>query len=76
MAKLTISLDDNLLRRARERGAERGTSVNAVLRGYLVTWTGRGLVRTRAVAALVEQSERATSTRRTRHWTRDDLHER
>ncbi|MEE2768654.1 MAG: hypothetical protein VX833_05520 [Actinomycetota bacterium] len=41
MANLTLALDDDLLRRARVRAAEQGTSVNAVVRdllgGYAVT---------------------------------------
>jgi predicted nucleic acid-binding protein len=41
MANLTISIDDELLHRARVRAAERGTSVNAVLRAYLTEWIGK-----------------------------------
>ena len=41
MTNLTLALDDDLLRRARVRAAEQGTSVNAVVRdllsGYAVT---------------------------------------
>ena len=32
MANLTLAIDDDLLRRARVRAAEQGTSVNAVVR--------------------------------------------
>jgi plasmid stability protein len=76
MANLTISIDDDLLRRARIRAAERGTSVNAVLRLYLTEWIGKRSARARSVAALVEQSRRAVSARQGRRWTREELHER
>ena len=69
MANLTISIDDDLLRRARIRAAERGTSVNAVLRLYLTEWIGRRSARSRSVAALVEQSRRAVSARRGHRWS-------
>ena len=38
MANLTIAVDDDVLRRARVRAAEQGTSVNAVLREELVRY--------------------------------------
>jgi len=76
MAKLTISVDDELLRRARVRAAKLGTSVNAVLRDYMRTWAGEGDERARAGASLLKRSGRARSARRGRTWTRDELHER
>ena len=35
MANLTLAIDDDLLRRARVRAADQGTSVNAVVRDLL-----------------------------------------
>jgi plasmid stability protein len=76
MANLTIAVDDGLLRRARVRAAERGTSVNAVLREHLAGWVGSGEERARAVASLLERSKKARSRRGSARWTRDELHER
>ena len=76
MANLTIRVDDRLLRKARVRAAELGTSVSAVLREYLSAWIGGVDSQQRAVARLLERSELATSVRGGRRWTRDDLHER
>jgi tetratricopeptide (TPR) repeat protein len=42
MANLTIVIDDDVLRRARIRALEQGTSVNAILRGYLETFAAAG----------------------------------
>jgi plasmid stability protein len=76
MANLTIALDDGLLRRARVRAAERGTSVNAVLREHLTAWVGSGEERALAVASLLERSKKARTGRGSARWTRDELHER
>ena len=77
MANLTIVVDEGVLKRARVRALERGTSVNALLREYLESYAGVEPVR-RAMAdflALAESSQ-ATSGRRGRTWNRDELHER
>ena len=76
MANLTISLHDDLLRRARVRAAESGTSVNAVLREFIESWVGKGSERADAVASLLKRSSRSASARAGRRWTRDELHER
>lgn len=76
MANLTITVDDELLRRARARAASAGTSVNSVLRESLAAWAGGGDERARAIASLLERSRRARSRRGGARWTRDELHER
>ena len=76
MANLTIVVDDSLLRRARVKAAQAGTSVNSVLREQLAAWLGGTDERTRAVQSLLERSARARSGRGGRTWTRDELHER
>ena len=57
MANLTISVDDELLRRARVRAAQLGTSVNAVLREYLRTWAGQDDRREQAIRSLLRRFE-------------------
>lgn len=76
MANLTIAIDEGLLRRARVRAARLGTSVNAILRDHLQSWTGEADERTRAVSSLIERSKKARSARGSKRWTRDQLHER
>jgi plasmid stability protein len=76
MANLTITIDADLLRRARIRAAQEGTSVNAVLRAHMESWAGESARRAEAVASLLTRSSRARSARGGRRWTRDDLHER
>jgi hypothetical protein len=76
MANLTIVVPDEVLKRARMRALEQGTSVNAVLRDYLGHYAGAAARRERALDRLLRMSERAQSRRGAKKWTRDDLHER
>ena len=77
MANLTISVDDVLLKRARIKALEDGTSVNALLREYLEAYTGTQQTQ-RALAGFAELAERteASSGAAGRTWTRDELHDR
>jgi hypothetical protein len=74
MANLTIVVNEAVLRRARMRALEQGTSVNAVLRDYLESYARVRSEREAALANLLRLSEKATSRRGGRRWTRDDLH--
>lgn len=76
MANLTITVDPDVLRKARIRALEQGTSVNAVVRDYLEGFAGASATHQQAVRSLLELSERAISARAERRWTRDELHER
>lgn len=76
MANLTITIDDALLRRARMRALEQGTSVNALLREYLVAYAGSAQLQEHALADLLALSSAATSRRGGAAWNRDELHER
>jgi len=77
VANLTLSIDDDLLRRARIRALERGTSVNAVVRDYLRRFAGRDDAPD-PLAAFFEVGDRsgASSGPAGRTWSRDELHER
>lgn len=76
MANLTLSVDESLVRRARIRALEQGTSVNAVLRGMLEAYAGAQNEQAVAAADLVALSNASTSRRGGQSWVRDDLHER
>lgn len=76
MANLTITVDDDLLRRARVRAVEQGTSVNAVVRDYLESYAGLGAEREEAARSILQLSERAMSRHDGARWTRGELYER
>ena len=73
---LTIVVDDEVLRRARIRALEQGTSVNAVLRQFLESYAGAASeaeARDR-LAALARRSPASSGTGG-RRWTRHELYE-
>lgn len=77
MANLTIVIDDDVLRRARMRATERGTSVNAVLAEHLTQYAGSDP----AASALAEILELAATSDSGsgpdgRSWSREDLYDR
>lgn len=77
MANVTLVVDDDLLRRARIRAAERGTSVNAVIRELLEQFAGP-TVAGAALQTMFDVADRTDSTvgEAGINWHRDDLHER
>lgn len=77
MANLTLSLDDELLRRARMRALAEHTTVNAVVREYLESFAGESPAR-EAVADFLDlaDSVSASSGPKGHTWTREELYER
>lgn len=76
MTNLTISVDDEALRRARIRALEEGTSVSAVLGEYLRTFAGLRRTQNQAIREILEISERSNSGSGGRKWSRDELYDR
>jgi plasmid stability protein len=77
MANLTITIDDEVLKRARSRALEQGTSVNALLRAYLEAFANpRELHAARAQLAHLARNAQSGSGPGGRRWTRDEIHER
>ncbi len=76
MANLTLTIDGELLKRARMRALERDTSVNALVRDYLERLAAQESTpdATRALLELAKQSD-ASSGSRGRNWTRDELYD-
>jgi aspartate 1-decarboxylase len=84
VANLTISVDDEILKKARIKALEQGTSVNAILAERLAAYANQNAAQARAGRALVALAaanrksggKARSKVRRGRRWTRDDLHER
>ena len=75
MANLTLAVDEDVLRRARIRALQQGTSVNELVRNYLARVAGES----EAAQGMNEflaavRGGGAGSGGRT--WTRDEIHER
>lgn len=73
---LTITVGNDVLKRARIRAVKEDTSVNAVLRDCLETYAGGTGRKRHAVHRLLMLSETTGTGRGAATWTRDELHER
>jgi len=76
LANLTITVDDEILHRARLRALEQNTSENRLLRDYLDAFAAAGATWDQATDEILRLSSEARSGRGGRRWTRDELHER
>jgi hypothetical protein len=76
MKNITLSIEEEVLREARRIAADRGTTVNALVRAHLAELV-RQKKRTRnALKRMRELAEEGGMEVGRKRWTRDDLHER
>lgn len=75
MANLTLSLDAELLQKAREAALREHTSVNALVREYLERYVNSRERRLRALDALDTVADR-TNSASDEPWSRESLHDR
>ena len=83
MANLTVTVDDDVLKRARIRALELGTSVNALVAEHLARFADPTGAQRQAVQNLLALNKKASPADRERarkrggrRWTRAELHER
>ena len=79
MANLTISVNNEVLKRARIRALEENSSVNTVPRKYLEEYARIDEVRRHrqeVLKALLVLAEQCQCGREGKIWNRDELHER
>lgn len=76
MAKFIVAIKDDMLKRARIRAREKGTSVSAVLRDYLAEYAWVKVPQEKAINNLLRLSQHAKSRRGNYQWIRGELHER
>lgn len=74
MANLTLSVDDDLLQKAREAAVHERTSVNALVREFLMDYVGARSRRFEALDVLDALAAK-NDARSTGDWSRDSLHE-
>ena len=73
MANLTLSLDDTLLRKAREAALREKTSVNALVRDYLSRYVDARSRRIQALDAFDAVADHSSSASQA-PWSRESLH--
>jgi plasmid stability protein len=74
VANLTIAVDDDVLRRARVKAAEQGTSINAVLRGDLERYAAGDGAEEAIDEFLALARRRPAHGGPSRQWSREDLY--
>jgi hypothetical protein len=77
MTNLTLTVDEEVLKRARIRALEEGTSVNAIVRDYLAAYAGEH-PGAEGIRRFIERARTADSGSGAggRRWTREELHDR
>ncbi|MCY4628189.1 MAG: hypothetical protein OXE58_11570 [Acidobacteria bacterium] len=73
---ITLSVDESVLRTVRVYAAQRGSSVNALVREFLAGIATREDQVSRARERILELSGQSTARVGSRSWSRDDLHAR
>jgi hypothetical protein len=76
MPNLTITVDAKVLKKARIKALEEGTSVNALLRSFLERYVRDVEVRKKAIDDILALSRSSRAASGGKRWTRDELHER
>ena len=76
MANLTIAIEDDVLKKARLRAVDQGTSVNAVVREFLREYTGKTSRQAEAGRRLIELVHRNATVVGPIAWSREDLYDR
>jgi hypothetical protein len=76
VANLTLVIDEDVLRRARIKALEQGTSVNAVVRSFIGEFAGEDeqMKARRLIVEWARNYEGPGSGPEGRRWTRDDLY--
>ena len=76
MKRITLSIDETVFRRVRLYAAERGSTVDALVREFLTDFVSREDRTRKARQRIKELSERSGARIGSRSWTREELHER
>lgn len=73
--KVTLSIDDEIVSRARKIATRRGTSLTQMIRDYL-EGVASDLSSDEILRELHKQWEKSSGDSRGQNWTREELHER
>ncbi len=76
MTNLTITIDEQVLKKARMRALEEGISINALLREYLEKYTGVNKQYQQATQEILKIARASKAASDGNIWSRDELYER
>jgi plasmid stability protein len=76
MSNLTISIDEQLIRKARVRAINEGTSVSARIREFLTAYAGEENRQQQAAQNFIAAARRSKANSQGAVWSRADVHDR
>jgi len=76
MTNLTISVDEAVVRQARVRAIQEGTSVSAKVREFLAGYAQGGQTQQSAAQAFIEAAKSSRANASGQAWRREDAHDR
>lgn len=76
MTNLTISIDEAVVRQARVRAIQEGTSVSAKVRDFLAAYAQGGQAQQHAAQAFIDAARSSRANTAGQRWQRADAHER
>ncbi|MDO5290155.1 MAG: DUF6364 family protein [Pseudomonadota bacterium] len=76
MTNLTISLDEDIIRKARVRAIQEGTSVSAKVREFLARYAQHSDEQAQAGQALLQAARTSRANSQGARWSRADAYER
>ena len=76
MSTLTITVDDETLRKAELRAKQEGSSVDEVMRKLLDTYAGASGDQLTALKNILELAKNSKAAHVGERWTRDELYDR
>ena len=76
MTNLTIAVDETLIRKARVRAINEGTSVSARIREFLADYAQGNDRQQQAGQAFIAAARRSKANTEGATWSRDDAHDR
>jgi len=76
MANITLKIDDELLKKARQLAAKKNISINAFFKKNIQEFVQRELSREATLNGLDSFFRNTNARIGKKRWTRDDLHER
>lgn len=76
MRNVTLAIEEDVLKAARQVALERNTTVNRMIREYLLNLIREDRRRSEAINRLLEKMKDGLYTAGPKTWSRDELHDR
>lgn len=76
MANVTLSIEEEDLKKARIHAIEQGTSLNAVIRAFVKEYAAGSERYRRITESILDHAERSKASSEGRQWHREELYDR